>query len=317
MIGLTATAPDDMTADEAALYERAARPGRLPHADAGRRARGLPRARSRSSRCSRRRWTPSCEWLRERHERFQELLDRADGASATTSSSFPVWVSNRLRHRGDRRGRGPVRASCCAASRRWRAPACATSASAGLPLPPGAPRGEGFREPPSMDDWLALLADYALRCLRAHPRADARRALDALAVGLADLGFTLTRTGIRPGRTDIDRVLVNSAAKPILACEALAARARGPRRRAARRRAVRLRAPAQAAGGVAARARRRRPRAARDDRRRPAARAAAAAARHGRDFVWPRRATSRDAGDVAGVGGAGGPRCCARAGRSA
>jgi hypothetical protein len=40
-------------------------------------------------------------------------------------------------------------------------------ASAGLELPPGVPRGEGYREQPSLDDWLVLLEDYALHCLAA------------------------------------------------------------------------------------------------------------------------------------------------------
>ena len=40
--------------------------------------------------------------------------------------------------------------------------------AAGLPAPQGAPRGEGYREPPAIEDWIELISDYALRCLRAH-----------------------------------------------------------------------------------------------------------------------------------------------------
>ena len=43
-------------------------------------------------------------------------------------------------------------------------------ASAGLALPDGAPRGEAYRRPPDLDDWLVLLEDYALRCLHAPIR---------------------------------------------------------------------------------------------------------------------------------------------------
>ena len=44
--------------------------------------------------------------------------------------------------------------------------------SAGLPLPPGAPRGEAYRRPPDLDDWVVLLEDWVLRCLdgQAAPR---------------------------------------------------------------------------------------------------------------------------------------------------
>ena len=51
----------------------------------------------------------------------------------------------------------------------------------------------------------------------------------------SDLGFTLTRRGIRPGRSDIDRVLTHSAAKPLLVRNALEAEHAG---RGARLRAV-------------------------------------------------------------------------------
>ena len=43
-------------------------------------------------------------------------------------------------------------------------------ASAGLALPDGAPRGEAYRRPPDLEDWLVLLEDYALRCLHASRR---------------------------------------------------------------------------------------------------------------------------------------------------
>ncbi|MDO8186591.1 DEAD/DEAH box helicase family protein [Conexibacter sp. JD483] len=94
-------------------------------------------------------------------------------------------------------------------------------ASGGLELPPDAPRGELTRAPLELDDWLVLLDDWALRCLRAHPGDAAERLWQQLADGLADLGYALTRRGIRPGRDDLDRVLVHSAAKSLLVVDAL------------------------------------------------------------------------------------------------
>jgi superfamily II DNA or RNA helicase len=216
VIGLTATAPDDMTADEAELYQELLGPVDFHTPTPAVVREGFLAPFQELALFT----TPldsELEWLGARHERFRELLDRlmeVDG-----ELSFPVWVSNRLRYRGEGDAEIPF------GELLRRQPALARAglrylASAGLPLPPGAPRGEGFREAPTIDDWIVLLSDYAIRCLRAHEGTGER--LDELAVGLADLGFTLTRTGIRPGRTDIDRVLVNSAAKQILACEALA-----------------------------------------------------------------------------------------------
>jgi superfamily II DNA or RNA helicase len=219
VIGLTATAPDDMTADEAALYEQLLGPIDFHTPTPAVVREGFLAPFQELALFT----TPldsEMEWLAVRHERFQEMIGRL--MEVGDELSFPVWVSNRLRYRTTS---PPTEAEIPFGELLRRQPALARAGlrylgSAGLPLPPGAPRGEGFREPPSIEDWITLLSDYAIRCLRAHEGTEAR--LDELAVGLADLGFTLTRTGIRPGRTDIDRVLVNSSAKPILACEALA-----------------------------------------------------------------------------------------------
>jgi superfamily II DNA or RNA helicase len=222
VVGLTATSPDEMTEEEGRLYREllgavdfetptpaVVRDGFLaPYQELALFTTPLD---------------SEMQWLSERHVRFQEMLDRLMEVGED-ELSFPLWVSNRLRHRGE----GDAEISFGELLRRQ--PDLARAGlrylhAAGLPPPPGAPRGEGFREPPAMEDWLALISDYALRCLRAHADAtgEADRRLDELAVGLADLGFSLTRTGIRAGATDIDRVLVHSSAKPVMVCEALAA----------------------------------------------------------------------------------------------
>ena len=48
---------------------------------------------------------------------------------------------------------------------------------------------------------------------------------EAVAAALRDLGFQLTRTGIRRGASDVDRLLLGSAAKPIALVEVLGAEA--------------------------------------------------------------------------------------------
>ena len=70
-----------------------------------------------------------------------------------------------------------------------------------------------------------LLEDWVLRCLdgQAAPEAAARR--EAVAAALRDLGFQLTRTGIRRAASDVDRLLTGSAAKPIALVEVLGAEA--------------------------------------------------------------------------------------------
>ena len=132
--------------------------------------------------------------------------------------------------------------------------------SAGLALPEGAPHGEAYRRPPDLDDWLVLLEDYALRCLHASPDPAAADRYAAVAAALSELGFRLTRRGIRRGTSEVDRLLTGSQAKALGLVEVLSRRDGVARRRAAGARAVRRRARGGQAGHAARRrARRRRP----------------------------------------------------------
>ena len=96
-------------------------------------------------------------------------------------------------------------------------------ASAGLDLPEGAPRGEAYRRPPDLEDWLVLLEDYALRCLHASAAPEAGDRYAAVAAALGQLGFRLTRRGIRRGTSEVDRLLTGSQAKAFGLVEVLAA----------------------------------------------------------------------------------------------
>ena len=150
--------------------------------------------------------------------------------------AFSPWVIGRIRYRDTGDGAARVPFSTLVARRPELARAgLRYLASGGLGLPDDAPRGEGWREPPTLDDWLVLISDYAVGCLHAHPGEAAERRLTELQTGLRDLGFVLTRQGIRRGGSDVDRVLTSSAAKPMGAIEVLAAEAesRGDRMRAA------------------------------------------------------------------------------------
>ena len=163
------------------------------------------------------------QWLAEHDSRFRELID-AMHDDVEGPLSFPGWVIRRLRERD--RGVEDAQLSWGAFQRRH--PRLARAgirflASGGLALPPEAPRGEGFREQPSLEDWLVLLDDYALRCLAAHPSPEATARWESIAAALRDLGFTLTRRGIRRGRSDVDRLLTGSAAKGVALAEIVAA----------------------------------------------------------------------------------------------
>jgi superfamily II DNA or RNA helicase len=185
------------------------------------------------------------EWLAEHDTRFRELVT-ALHEDAESSLSFPRWVIARMR---DRRRSADDDAELSWPDFQRARPALARAgirflASAGLALPPDAPHGEGYRRPPDLDDWLVLLEDYALRCLYASDAREAAERASAVSAALRDLGFQLTRRGIRRGRSEVDRLLTGSQAKTVGLVEVLGfeMEARGERsgdERAARGRTLR------------------------------------------------------------------------------
>lgn len=170
-------------------------------------------------------------WLTEHDARFRELVT-ALHADPDGPLSFPAWVIARMR---GREMAAPEHPDGHEAVDNWaafarRSPRLARAgmrflSSAGLALPTGATAGEAYRQPPSMDDWLVLLEDYALRCLRPDPTAQAAERHAAVAAALRDLGYNLTRQGIRRGASDVDRLLATSASKPLALVEIIAAEA--------------------------------------------------------------------------------------------
>ena len=87
-----------------------------------------------------------------------------------------------------------------------------------LSLPHGARMLEQHRSPPTADDWVALIGDYATRGL-----ADDSPRRAAIRAALPSVGYQLTTRGVRGGRSPIDRVLARSEAKTTAVQEILAA----------------------------------------------------------------------------------------------
>jgi hypothetical protein len=225
VIGLTATPPVSLPSDEAELYEAllgpvdftvptpaVVRDGHLaPYQELAWITEPLSAER---------------DWLAEHDTRFRELVTALHD-DAESEISFPAWVIARLRDR--RRSAGDDAEMPWPAFQK-RHPALARAgvrflASGGLELPSGAPRGEAYRQPPDLDDWLVLLEDYALRCLAPQGSSAASARYDAIAAALRELGFQLTRRGIRRGTSEVDRLLTGSQAKALGLVEVLAAEA--------------------------------------------------------------------------------------------
>ncbi len=223
VIGLTATPPSDLTGEETELYGEllgpvdftvptpaVVRDGHLaPYQELAWLTEPLDSERA---------------WLAEHDTRFKELIttlhDDVEGPH-----SFPAWVITRVRER--RRSADDETQVPWEEFQRAR-PALARAGvrflgSAGLELPGGAPRGEAYRRAPDLDDWLVLLEDYALRCLHASPEDEAADRFEAVGAALGELGFRLTRQGIRRGTSEVDRLLTGSQAKALGLVEVLSA----------------------------------------------------------------------------------------------
>jgi superfamily II DNA or RNA helicase len=232
LVGLTATPPDDLSEEEAELYAELLGPidFTVPTPAVVRDGYLAPFQELA--------WLTEplegeLQWLSEHDVRFQELVTELHGEEPGVSLSLAGWVITRMRYREGEDG-GEV----SWARFQKRHPALARAgirflSSGRLPLPEHAPRGEGYREPPDLEDWLVLLEDYALRCLAADPSVAAAARYDAVGAALRDLGFQLTRQGIRRAASDVDRLLTASAAKPLALVEVLACEydARGDRLR--------------------------------------------------------------------------------------
>ncbi|GLU49722.1 DEAD/DEAH box helicase family protein [Nocardiopsis ansamitocini] len=80
-------------------------------------------------------------------------------------------------------------------------------------LPTDARMLERHRSAPDAADWMALLGDYVTNCLRADPESTNEKAIERIRAALPAVGYTLTKHGIRTGRSPVDRVLARSTAK--------------------------------------------------------------------------------------------------------
>ncbi|MFC4785253.1 DEAD/DEAH box helicase [Nocardioides sp. MAHUQ-72] len=86
-----------------------------------------------------------------------------------------------------------------------------------LALPPGARLAEEHRVDPTSDDWVLLVEDWLTRCVRASSDPADEEVVEAVRRALPSVGYVLTRRGIRRGRSVVDRVLARSESKTVAA----------------------------------------------------------------------------------------------------
>nr|WP_218860903.1 DEAD/DEAH box helicase family protein [Nocardioides panzhihuensis] len=154
--------------------------------------------------------TPSeREWLRGSAERFEELLTALTSADLGTVP-FLTWLDGRFVSRSDG---APTWGEIVKASPELATAALRAHHRGLLALPDGATLTEAHRRAPSAEDWVALIGDWVRGHLSSSEAAADQEALAAIRQALPAVGYSLTRRGIRAGRSPVDRVLARSEAK--------------------------------------------------------------------------------------------------------
>ena len=92
-----------------------------------------------------------------------------------------------------------------------------------LRLPPGARPSEQHRRDPDADDWARLIDDWMRHHLMASEDPENIELAEAIRRALPAIGYRWTKTGIRPGRSPVDRVIAHSASKPQATAEIICA----------------------------------------------------------------------------------------------
>jgi hypothetical protein len=205
VLGLTATPPEALTADQAILVDelfgaplyRASIPAVVKVGDL---APYVELA-----------WltTPTpqeADWLKEEAARFQELVTQL---SAPTFGSIPFlqWLDarfvattvpwfNLLKEQPQ---------VCRAVLRLHHAGM--------LRLPPGARMAEEDRTRPTADDWCLLIDDWLRGHLTKTGTPEDEQVVEAVRRALPSVGYQWTKRGIRRGRSPVDRVLARSESK--------------------------------------------------------------------------------------------------------
>ena len=161
--------------------------------------------------------TPTeADWLTAQAERFSELVTELLDPSFG-SVSFLSWVDRRFVHRTP-----PIPWHRLERDEPELTAAALRLHFAGLlALPPDARLREEHRHPPTADDWVCLLDDWVRRCVGSDEAV-----LTELRRALPSVGYSLTRRGVRSGRSPVDRVLARSASKSAACVEITAAEAR-------------------------------------------------------------------------------------------
>lgn len=90
-----------------------------------------------------------------------------------------------------------------------------------LPIPHQVELSDALRQAPFLDDWMILLQDFALNCLKVSAAPEDHELYMHIRSAVRKLGYGLTEQGIRRQASPADRVLAYSRSKPLAVCSIL------------------------------------------------------------------------------------------------
>jgi superfamily II DNA or RNA helicase len=144
------------------------------------------------------------EFLADQHCAFHELLtELSQGNSLLTR-----WVEGRVAgasQEGWKEFAGKYQDLSCALIRymfRQR-----------LPLPPELELSEKLMQSPFIDDWICLLEDFSLNCLKTSASTSDHALYERIKTAVGKLGYGITERGMRKQASPVDRVLAFSKSK--------------------------------------------------------------------------------------------------------
>lgn len=82
-----------------------------------------------------------------------------------------------------------------------------------LPLPKGLDLSESVRQSPLLDDWIRILEEFALNCLKTSADENDQQLLKDISNAIKRIGFNLSERGIKKVASPVDRVLAFSQSK--------------------------------------------------------------------------------------------------------
>lgn len=96
-----------------------------------------------------------------------------------------------------------------------------------LPVPRRVAVTDGCNQPPSLDDWMSLLDDFASHKLKVSSTADCHELFEKIRRSARKLGYGISERGLRKQASPADRVLAFSKSKAQAAAEVLAIEYKG------------------------------------------------------------------------------------------